>query len=60
MVEKEVMRVEDVSRVLGVTPNTIRSMRWRKSSKCPIIKRGKRLYVIAEDFWKWFKEGAQN
>jgi len=51
----EVMLVEDISKVLRIAKNTIHSRRWQEKSGCPLIKRGKRLYAFAPEFWKWFK-----
>ena len=53
----EVMLVEDIARILRIATNTIQSKRWQAKSGCPLFKRGKRLYAVASEFWKWFKEG---
>lgn len=54
---EEVMLVEDIAKVLRIKPNTIHSRRWQEKSGCPLIKRGKRLMVIKDEFWKWIKTG---
>lgn len=54
----EVLMVEDIAKILSIAKNTIHSRRWQESSGCPLFKRGKRLYVFAPDFWKWFKSNS--
>src|SRR5437762_1567642 len=51
----EVLTVEQISQILRVSRNTIQSTRWKQSSRCPLIKRGKRIYAVSTDFWKWFR-----
>jgi hypothetical protein len=55
MLEKEVLTVEDIAKILGIEENTIHSRRWQGKSNCPLIKIGKRLYAIAGEFWRWFE-----
>mgnify|MGYP001577763620 CR=1 FL=1 len=58
--DKEILTAEDIANLLHIAPNTIHSERWKKRSKCPIVKHGKRLLATKEDFWKWFKQqGSQ-
>lgn len=57
MNDTKVMLVEDVAEILKLAKNTIHSRRWQERSGCPLFRRGKRLYVTAPDFWKWFKKG---
>jgi len=58
MEEKSVLMVKDIAVIMGIQRNTIQSKRWQAQSKCPLIKRGKRLYVISGEFWNWFKNGT--
>ncbi len=55
---KETLTVEELAKILHVTPNTIQSRRWQKRSKCPLYRRGKRIFAISSEFWNWFKEGS--
>jgi hypothetical protein len=51
---EEVLTVEEIAEILHIKPNTIHSRSWQKRTGCPLKKIGKRLYAIAEEFWKWF------
>ena len=51
----EVLRVEDISKILGIKPNTIRSKSWQRRTGCPLKKIGKRLYSLPSDFESWLK-----
>jgi len=55
MTSADVLMVEDIAQILRISPNTIHSRRWQVKSGCPLYKRGKRLYAIAAEFWKWFR-----
>ena len=55
VVDKEILTVEDIASILHIEPNTIHSEKWKERSKCPLVKHGKRLLAIKEDFWNWFK-----
>lgn len=54
--DKEILTVEDIANLLHIAPNTIHSEKWKERSGCPLIKHGKRLLAVREDFWKWFKK----
>ena len=56
----EVLKVEDIARILNIAKNTIHSRRWQEKSGCPLFKRGKRRYALAPEFWKWFKSGSRS
>jgi hypothetical protein len=53
--DKEILYVEDVAAILNVKPNTIHSKRWQKKNDFPCLRRGKRLLVLKDDFWRWLK-----
>ncbi len=57
-----ILRVEEISEILGISINTIQSKRWRIRTGCPLFKKGKRLYAYSDEFYKWFKEwgGTEN
>jgi hypothetical protein len=57
MEKEEVLTVEQIAEILRITRNTVQSTRWKQRSRCPLLKRGKRLYAISADFWKWFRAG---
>ena len=52
-----VMFSEDVAEFLGISVNTVHQARWRKSSGCPLRKKGKRLIALEDEFLGWFKGG---
>jgi len=53
---EEVLLVEDIAEILHIKTNTIHGRRWQEKSRCPLIKHGKRLYAIPDEFWKWFRQ----
>ena len=55
----EVLTIEKMAEILQIKPNTMHNKKWQKRTQCPLIKIGKRLYAIAEEFWKWIKEGKR-
>lgn len=58
--EKNWYTVEEIAEILHIKPATIHGTRWQKSSKCPLIKPGKRLLVPKEAFNNWLMEKAVN
>jgi len=56
MTKEDVLTVEKVSELLGVSKNTIQRKPWRNRTDCPLRKKGKRLYCISTEFDKWMKE----
>lgn len=55
MFEKDVLMVEDIAEILGIDRNTIHSRRWQQKSGCPLIKIGKRLYSVNNEFRRWLE-----
>jgi excisionase family DNA binding protein len=55
MTKQDVLTVEQVSEILGVSKNTIQRKVWRDKTGCPLRKIGKRLYVLANEFHNWLK-----
>lgn len=55
MTRQDIMTVEDISNVLGISKNTIQRRSWRKQTGCPLRKIGKRLYSQTVDFQKWLR-----
>ncbi|MEW6008172.1 MAG: hypothetical protein AB1629_00870 [Candidatus Omnitrophota bacterium] len=55
MLEKDVLMVKDIAQILGIEENTIHSRRWQEKSGCPLIKIGKRLYSVNNEFRRWFE-----
>lgn len=56
---EKLLTVEDVSRILGVRPNTVHNRKWQLRTRCPLRKIGKRSYVLPEEFNRWLKEGEK-
>lgn len=59
VMDKPILFVEDIAKILGISINTIQSKNWQKRSGCPLYKRGKRLTSLSSEFWKWYKKGRR-
>ena len=55
MTRQDVLTVEQVSEILGISKNTIQRRDWRVKTGCPLRKIGKRLYILATEFHKWME-----
>jgi excisionase family DNA binding protein len=55
MTREDILTVEEVSELLGISRNTIQRRNWRAKTGCPLRKIGKRLYALAAEFHKWMK-----
>ncbi len=55
MTAQDVLTVERVSEILGISRNTIQRRSWRESTGCPLRKKGKRLYSLVKEFNDWLK-----
>ena len=55
MTRQDILTVEEVSVLLGISRNTIQRRDWRERTGCPLRKIGKRLYVLVIEFNKWMK-----
>jgi len=55
MTRQDVLTVDEVSNILGISKNTIQRKAWREKTGCPLRKVGKRLYTLAGEFHKWLK-----
>ncbi len=55
MTQYDVLTVEQVSEILGISRNTIQRRNWREKTGCPLRKKGKRLYSMAKEFSEWLK-----
>ena len=47
--------VEQVAEILMIRRTTIHSKKWQERTGCSFKKIGKRNYIEAEQFWKWFR-----
>jgi len=56
MTRQDILTVEQVSEILGISKNTIQRRNWREKTRCPLRKIGKRLYVLVAEFSKWAKD----
>ncbi|MBU3933472.1 MAG: helix-turn-helix domain-containing protein [Candidatus Omnitrophica bacterium] len=57
MTREDILTVEQISEILGISRNTIQRRLWRERTGCPLRKIGKRLYALAAEFYKWMKGG---
>ena len=55
MTQYDVLTVERVSEILGISRNTIQRRDWREKTGCPLRKKGKRLYSMTKEFSDWLK-----
>lgn len=58
MTSTDILMVADIAQILRISQNTIHSRRWQEKSRCPLYKKGKRLYAIATEFWRWFRSDS--
>jgi len=56
MTEADILTVEQISKILRISCNTIQRKSWQQKTGCPLRQIGRRLYVIAAEFWQWFKK----
>ena len=49
------LTVEKVAEILTIKRNTIHNRKWQERTGCKFRKIGKRNYIEAEQFWKWFR-----
>jgi len=55
MTRQDILTVEKVSEILGISRNTVQRRDWRDRTGCPLRKIGKRLYVLDMEFARWVK-----
>ena len=55
MTRQDVLTVEDVANILGISKNTIQRKSWRERTGCPLGKIGKYLLVLTKDFEEWIR-----
>ena len=55
MTRQDILTVEQIAEILGVSRNTIQRKSWRDRTGCPVRKIGKRLYALGSEFHKWIK-----
>jgi len=46
MTKQDILNVEEIAEILGVSRNTIQRKSWRDRTGCPVRKIGKRLYAL--------------
>lgn len=52
---EDIMWASEIAKLAGVKVETIRGSRWKKKSRFPLLKRGKKLYAIRSEVCKWVK-----
>lgn len=57
MTQGDVLTTTQVAQILRVSENTVQRKSWREKTGCPLKKKGKRLYVIAKEFYSWMTKG---
>lgn len=55
----KLLTVREMAEALHIKENTMQSRRWQVKSRCPLFKRGRRLFAFDYEFWKWFRNGPQ-
>ena len=55
MSPQDVLRVEEISKILGISINTLQRRSWRMKTGCPLKKIGRRLLIYRKDFEDWFR-----
>lgn len=55
MTKQDIVWVEEIASMIGVTKNTIQRKKWRDKTGCPIRKKGKKLYCIRTELDSWLK-----
>ena len=55
MINNEILFVEDISKLFGVSANTIHRKRWREETGIPLHKIGKKLCGFKHEVEKWAK-----
>lgn len=55
MTRQDILTVEQVSEILGISRNTIQRRSWRVKTGCPIRKIGRRLLAYKKDFEDWVR-----
>ena len=51
----DIIFILEMAEMLGVSKATLHRKSWRQKTGCPIIKRGKKLFAIRNEFEKWLK-----
>ena len=51
----DLMIVEEMAQILRVKPETFHSRKWQLRSGCPLFRRGRRLFAVRSEFWKWLR-----
>lgn len=55
MTKGEILFVEDISQLFGVSSNTIQRKKWRETTGIPLHKIGKKLCGFKQEVEKWAK-----
>jgi len=49
----QLLTAQEIAGVLKISLNTVHSREWKQRNGCPLIKIGKRTYVLEAAFWQW-------
>ena len=55
MSPQDVMTIEEISKILSISVNTLQRKSWRIKTGCPLKKIGRRLLAYRKDFEDWFR-----
>ncbi len=55
MTKGEILFVEDISQLFGLSSNTIQRKKWREATGIPLHKIGKKLCGFKQEVEKWAK-----
>ena len=53
--KKELVKVDDVADMIGVTVNTLQRRAWRKANECPLRKVGSKLFAFPDEIESWLR-----
>ena len=54
--ENDRMTLEEISKILGISVNTLQRRSWRASTGCPIKKIGRNLIAFRPQFNEWLEK----
>ena len=56
----DIMWAPEIAQFAGVKVETIRGSRWKKKSRFPLRKQGKKLFAFRIEAQKWLQDAACN
>jgi len=56
MTKNDIIFIDEIAEILGISKNTLQRKAWRAKTGCPLKKVGKRLLAIRSEFDQWLRE----